>query len=45
MTLLARDILAEYAAVGVTWWVEGIGEWRGDVDAMAAFIKGGPPGR
>jgi len=26
-------------------WIEGIGEWRGDVDAMTAFILGGPPGR
>jgi probable F420-dependent oxidoreductase len=41
----AREILAEYAAAGVTWWMEGIGEWRGDVDAMATFIQGGPPGR
>jgi probable F420-dependent oxidoreductase len=41
----ARGILAEYAAAGVTWWIEGIGEWRGDVDAMAAFIAGGPSGR
>jgi alkanesulfonate monooxygenase SsuD/methylene tetrahydromethanopterin reductase-like flavin-dependent oxidoreductase (luciferase family) len=41
----ARAILAEYAEAGVSWWVEGIGEWRGDIDAMAAFIKGGPPGR
>jgi hypothetical protein len=41
----AREILAEYAAAGVTWWMEGIGEWRGDVDAMARFIQGGPPGR
>lgn len=40
----AREILAEYADAGVTWWVEGIGAWRGDVDAMAAFIQGGPPG-
>ena len=40
----AREILAEYAQAGVTWWVEGIGEWRGDIDAMAAFIQGGPPG-
>ncbi len=29
----ARAILAEYAAAGVTWWMEGIGEWRGDGDA------------
>jgi hypothetical protein len=35
----AREILAEYAAAGVTWWIEGIGEWRGDVDAMASFIQ------
>jgi probable F420-dependent oxidoreductase len=41
----AREILAEYAEAGVTWWVEGIGEWRGDIDAMAAFIQGGPPGK
>jgi hypothetical protein len=41
----ARDILADYAAAGVTWWVEGIGEWRDGVDAMARFIQGGPPGR
>lgn len=40
----AREILAEYGEAGVTWWTEGIGEWRGDVDAMAAFIRGGPPG-
>jgi hypothetical protein len=39
----ARAILAEYAEAGVTWWVEGVGAWRGDVDAMAAFIRGGPP--
>jgi probable F420-dependent oxidoreductase len=41
----ARAILADYAAAGVTWWAEGIGEWRGDVTAMAAFIHGGPPRR
>jgi hypothetical protein len=41
----AGEILAEYAAAGVTWWMEGVGEWRGDVEAMARFIQGGPPGR
>jgi hypothetical protein len=41
----AREILAAYAEAGVTWWVEGVGSWRGDVEAMAAFIRGGPPGR
>jgi hypothetical protein len=41
----AGDVLAEYEAAGVTWWIEGIGEWRGDVEAMATFIQGGPPGR
>lgn len=41
----ARAILAEYADAGVTWWNEGVGAWRGDIDAMAAFIRRGPPGR
>jgi alkanesulfonate monooxygenase SsuD/methylene tetrahydromethanopterin reductase-like flavin-dependent oxidoreductase (luciferase family) len=40
----AREIIAEYEDAGVTWWIEGIGDWRGDVDAMAEFIAGGPPG-
>lgn len=39
----AREKLAAYADVGVTWWLERVGEWRGDVNAMAAFISGGPP--
>jgi probable F420-dependent oxidoreductase len=41
----ASEILTAYAAAGVTWWIEGIGEWRGDVDTMVAFVQGGPPGR
>lgn len=41
----AAGILAEYAEAGVTWWVDGIGAWRGDLDAMSAFIQAGPPGR
>lgn len=41
----ADEILTRYSEVGVTWWVEGIGEWRGDIEAMAVFIQGGPPGR
>lgn len=41
----ARAILAEYEEAGVTWWIEGVGSWRGDEEAMAAFIRGGPPGR
>jgi len=41
--VMAREILTAYAAAGVTWWIEGIGEWRGDVEAMVAFIQGGPP--
>jgi probable F420-dependent oxidoreductase len=41
----AHEILAAYADAGVTWWVEGVGAWRGDVDAMADFIRRGPPER
>lgn len=40
----AREMLAEYADAGVTWWLEGVGDWRGDIDAMARFIASGPPG-
>jgi probable F420-dependent oxidoreductase len=41
----AREVLAAYAEAGVTWWVEGVGSWRGDVEAMVRFVRGGPPGR
>lgn len=41
----ARAVLAAYAAEGVIWWMEGVGEWRGDVDAMSRFIQAGPPGQ
>lgn len=41
----ARAILDEYEEAGVTWWIEGVGDWLGDEAAMAEFIRRGPPGR
>lgn len=36
------DRLATYAEAGVTWWVEALGWWRGDVDAARARVAAGP---
>jgi alkanesulfonate monooxygenase SsuD/methylene tetrahydromethanopterin reductase-like flavin-dependent oxidoreductase (luciferase family) len=35
--------LDDYAAAGLTWWVEKLGWWRGDVDATRRRILDGPP--
>jgi alkanesulfonate monooxygenase SsuD/methylene tetrahydromethanopterin reductase-like flavin-dependent oxidoreductase (luciferase family) len=37
--------VAPYAAAGVTWWVEALGWWRGDLADAAARIGQGPPTR
>jgi alkanesulfonate monooxygenase SsuD/methylene tetrahydromethanopterin reductase-like flavin-dependent oxidoreductase (luciferase family) len=37
------DRVAGYARAGMTWWVEGLGWWRGDVAAARARIAAGPP--
>lgn len=39
------ELVAEYAAVGLTWWVEKIGWFRGDLDEMRERVRKGPPGR
>ncbi|MGA9077840.1 MAG: LLM class flavin-dependent oxidoreductase [Acidimicrobiales bacterium] len=40
-----RDVarIDEYVAVGLTWWVEALGWWRGDVDSARQRIDAGPP--
>jgi alkanesulfonate monooxygenase SsuD/methylene tetrahydromethanopterin reductase-like flavin-dependent oxidoreductase (luciferase family) len=35
--------VAAYADAGATWWIEGLGWWRGDLDAARARIAAGPP--
>lgn len=35
--------IGEYAAVGLTWWVEALGWWRGGVDSARQRIDAGPP--
>jgi alkanesulfonate monooxygenase SsuD/methylene tetrahydromethanopterin reductase-like flavin-dependent oxidoreductase (luciferase family) len=37
------DKVARYAAEGLTWWVEKLGWFRGDVAATRARIAAGPP--
>jgi len=32
-----------YVEAGLTWWVEALGWWRGDLDAARARIAAGPP--
>lgn len=39
----AAEHIAPYAAAGITWWVEALGWWRGDLAAAADRIAQGPP--
>jgi alkanesulfonate monooxygenase SsuD/methylene tetrahydromethanopterin reductase-like flavin-dependent oxidoreductase (luciferase family) len=39
------DRLAPYAAAGVSWWIEALGWWRGDLGAAEARVAAGPPAR
>jgi hypothetical protein len=38
-----RTLPAEYAAAGVTWWLESLFGWRGTQDEMMARVREGPP--
>jgi hypothetical protein len=37
--------MADYEDVGLTWWVEKLGWFRGSVDDMRRRIGAGPPRR
>ena len=37
--------MADYEDVGLTWWVEKLGWFRGSVDDMSQRIQAGPPRR
>jgi len=39
----AAEVVRAYADVGLTWWVEAIGWWRGPLSTMRARIEAGPP--
>jgi alkanesulfonate monooxygenase SsuD/methylene tetrahydromethanopterin reductase-like flavin-dependent oxidoreductase (luciferase family) len=39
----AWDQIAPYADTGLTWWVEALGWWRGDVDEARRRVAAGPP--
>lgn len=36
-------VVAPYAEVGLTWWIEALGWWRGDHAAVKSRIAAGPP--
>jgi alkanesulfonate monooxygenase SsuD/methylene tetrahydromethanopterin reductase-like flavin-dependent oxidoreductase (luciferase family) len=36
------EVVAPYAAAGLTWWIEAFGWWRGDRSATEARIAAGP---
>jgi hypothetical protein len=36
-------IVSPFAEVGLTWWVEKLGWFRGDVDEMRDRVRAGPP--
>jgi alkanesulfonate monooxygenase SsuD/methylene tetrahydromethanopterin reductase-like flavin-dependent oxidoreductase (luciferase family) len=38
-----RELVAEFAAAGVTWWMEPISHWRGSLEQMRERIRRGPP--
>jgi hypothetical protein len=37
------EVVAPYAAAGLTWWIEAFGWWRGDWTATRDRIAAGPP--
>jgi alkanesulfonate monooxygenase SsuD/methylene tetrahydromethanopterin reductase-like flavin-dependent oxidoreductase (luciferase family) len=39
----ASEMVDPYEGVGLTWWIEKLGWWRGDVDAAIQRIDAGPP--
>jgi hypothetical protein len=38
-------IVAPYAKLGVTWWLENINPQRGSIKDMRKRIQNGPPGK
>lgn len=37
------DVVAPYADAGLTWWIEALGWWRGDLATVRDRIAAGPP--
>jgi alkanesulfonate monooxygenase SsuD/methylene tetrahydromethanopterin reductase-like flavin-dependent oxidoreductase (luciferase family) len=37
------DRVSAYAQAGMTWWVEALGWWRGDLESARTRIAAGPP--
>ena len=43
--LSSGDDFSDYEGVGLTWWVERLGWFRGTLDEMGDRIDKGPPDR
>lgn len=39
----ATEQIIPYVEAGVTWWMEGLGPWRGSIEKMTERIQAGPP--
>jgi hypothetical protein len=39
----AAEVIAPYAAAGLTWWIEAMGWWRGGMEGARDRILAGPP--
>ena len=37
------DVVAAFAAVGATWWLESLSPLRGSLDELLARVEAGPP--
>jgi alkanesulfonate monooxygenase SsuD/methylene tetrahydromethanopterin reductase-like flavin-dependent oxidoreductase (luciferase family) len=40
---MGSDRIAPYLEAGLTWWVEALGWWRGDVEEARRRVAAGPP--
>ena len=38
-----RETIKEFMDVGVNWWLEFIGDWRGNTEELRQIINKGPP--
>jgi alkanesulfonate monooxygenase SsuD/methylene tetrahydromethanopterin reductase-like flavin-dependent oxidoreductase (luciferase family) len=39
-----KEPLRSYEDAGATWWNEVLTDWRGSLESMRPYVRGGPPG-
>lgn len=40
---LELDKLKQFREIGVTWWLDSVTDWTGDIETIREIIKKGPP--